>query len=110
MTYAEHVYRGLQAEVEAAKLNATYWRNKFDALNQNVATLIGSMVNPPIQPNILADAESFNAGKAMAFNEAKYTIGIDTSDGMHTVTVFRTQPGQPTTLVASARLPERGAA
>lgn len=46
--------------------------------------------------------------KALA--NAQYAIGIDTSDGFHTVTVFRMVPGQPSTLVASQRLPERGAA
>lgn len=49
---------------------------------------------------------AFEAGKAAAFAQAAHTIGIDTSDGVHTVTVFRMLPGQPTTLVASARLPE----
>lgn len=47
---------------------------------------------------------AFEAGKAAAFAQAAHTIGIDTSDGMHTVTVFRMLPGQPTVLVASARL------
>lgn len=48
---------------------------------------------------------AFEAGKAAAFANAAHTIGVDTSDGIHTVTVFRMLPGQPTTLVASARLP-----
>lgn len=47
---------------------------------------------------------AFEAGKAAAFAQAAHTIGIDTSDGMHTVTVYRMLPGQPTVLVASARL------
>lgn len=31
MTYEEHIYRGLMAERDAARLNATYWRNKYEA-------------------------------------------------------------------------------
>lgn len=49
---------------------------------------------------------AFEAGKAAAFANAAHTIGIDTPDGMHTITVFRMLPGQPAVLVASARLPQ----
>jgi hypothetical protein len=103
MTYAEHIYRRLQGDVESARMEATYWRNKFEAALKVMAESAHLQVSPP---TMLADAESFNAGKAMAFNEATYTIGIDTSDGFHTVTVFRMVSGQPTTMVASQRLPE----
>jgi ElaB/YqjD/DUF883 family membrane-anchored ribosome-binding protein len=29
--YAEHIYRNLMAERDDARLNATYWRNKYEA-------------------------------------------------------------------------------
>lgn len=103
MTYAEHIYRRLQGDVESARMETTYWRNKFEAALKVMAESAHLQARPPM---MLANAESFNAGKAMAFNEAKYTIGIDTSDGFHTVTTFRMAPGQPTTLVASQRLPD----
>ena len=51
-------------------------------------------------------AAGTEAGQRTAFSKAEYTIGIDTSDGAHTVVVFRNTPGQPTTLVAHAHLPE----
>lgn len=37
MTYAEHIYRGLMAERDDARLNATYWRNKYEAAQQALA-------------------------------------------------------------------------
>ena len=50
---------------------------------------------------------AFEAGKHAAFAQASYTIGIDTGRGDHAaLTVFRMVPGQPTTLVASAYLPD----
>lgn len=36
-TYAEHTYRVLMSERDDARLNATYWRNKYEA-----------QFNPPI--------------------------------------------------------------
>jgi hypothetical protein len=95
MTYAEDIL-ALQREVE-------HWQRRHDQL---LRMLMDQSHLRPVAPRMLADAESFNAGKAMAFNEATYTIGIDTSDGFHTVTVFRMVPSQPTTLVATQRLPE----
>jgi hypothetical protein len=85
---------------------AQYWRQRYEMLMANFGDAVKAAIVPNSTPRMLADAESFNAGKAMAFNEAIYTIGIDTSDGFHTVTVFRLMPGQPTTMVATARLPE----
>jgi hypothetical protein len=85
---------------------AQYWRQRYEMVMANFGDAIKTAIVSNATPRMLADAESFNAGKAMAFNEAKYSIGIDTSDGFHTVTVFRNVPGQPTTLVATQRLPE----
>ena len=92
-----------RARYEAVRSEADYWYHRHSAVVDMMAKSTHLQARPP---TMLADAESFNAGKAMAFNEATYTIGIDTSDGFHTVTVFRMAPGQPTTLVASQRLPE----
>jgi hypothetical protein len=85
---------------------AQYWRQRYEMLMATFTDAVRAAIDTHTTPRMLADAESFNAGKAMAFNEAKYTIGIDTSDGFHTVTVFRMVPGQPSTLVASQRLPD----
>jgi hypothetical protein len=52
-------------------------------------------------------AAGVEAGQRMAFSKAEYTIGIDTAEGAHAVVVFRNTPGQITTLVAHAHLPER---
>lgn len=103
MTYAEHIYRRLQGEVESAKMEATYWRNKFEAALTMMAEGAHLQVRPPM---MMGDAAMFNAGKAMALNEATYAIGIDTAEGVHTVVVYRRVPGQPSTLVATQRLPE----
>jgi hypothetical protein len=64
MTYAEHIYRRLQGDVESAKMEATYWRNKFEAALKLMAESAHLQANPPLK--LLAHAESFNAGKAMA--------------------------------------------
>jgi hypothetical protein len=85
---------------------AKYWRQRYEMLMATFTDAVRAAIDNHANPRMLADAESFNAGKAMAFNEATYAIGIDTSDGFHTVTVFRRVPGQPSTLVASQRLPE----
>lgn len=79
------------------------WKRRYDALLKMMANQTAMQAQPP---RMLADKESFEAGKAMAFNSAEYSIGIDTADGVHTVVVYRNVPGQPTTLVASARLPQ----
>jgi len=52
-------------------------------------------------------AAGVEAGQRMAFSKAEYTIGIDTAEGTHAVVVLRNTPGQITTLVAHAHLPER---
>ena len=52
-------------------------------------------------------AAGMEAGQRMAFSKAEYAIGLDTADGTHTVVVLRNTPGQTTTLVAHAQLPER---
>jgi hypothetical protein len=52
-------------------------------------------------------AAGTEAGQRTFFSKAEYTIGIDTTDGIHTVVVLRNTPGQPTTVVASQRLPEK---
>ena len=52
-------------------------------------------------------AAGAEAGQRTSFSKAEYTIGIDTTDGIHTVVVLRNTPGQPTTVVASQRLPEK---
>lgn len=80
-----------------------YWRQRYEMLMATVSDIIKNSANPPMK--MLADAESFEAGKAMAFNGAKYSIGIDTSDGVHTVVVSRLMPNQPTVVVATERLP-----
>jgi hypothetical protein len=36
-TFAEHIYRNLMAERDDARLNATYWRNKYEAAQQALA-------------------------------------------------------------------------
>lgn len=82
---------------------ATYWRQRYEMLMANVTDIIKNSTNP--SPKILADVESFEAGRAMAFNDAKYSIGIDTTDGVHTVVVHRLIPNQPTVVVAVERLP-----
>ena len=50
--------------------------------------------------------EKMVAAERRLWTEAKYTIGIDTSDGHHTVVVYRMVLGQPTTMVAKQRLPK----
>jgi len=80
---------------------ATYWRQRYEMLMANIADIIKA--SAPMK--MLADAESFEAGRAMAFNDAKYSIGIDTTDGVHTVVVHRLIPNQPTVVVAIERLP-----
>ena len=92
-----------ERKLAMAKEQIEYLRQREDALLKAMVQ-VSMAVNPPQPPKMLAHAESYEAGKAMAFNDAKYTVGIDTSDGVHTVTVFRMVPGQPTTLVASERL------
>lgn len=92
--------------VEHYRFEVEVYRRRHDALLEMLAKNASMHANPPV--TLMAEPESFNAGKAMAFNEAKYTIGIDTSDGVHTVVVYRMLSGEPTTLVASARLPEGG--
>lgn len=79
-----------------------YWRQRYEMLMATVSDIIKASANPPMK--MLADAESFEAGRAMAFKEAKYSIGIDTTDGVHTVVVHRFVPNQPTMVVASERL------
>jgi len=100
----DSMYRHTVAQRNAAWREIEQWQKRYEALLRLMTDQTALQANPPLK--LLANAESFNAGKAMAFNEAKYTIGIDTSDGFHTVTVFRMAPGQPTTMVASQRLPE----
>ena len=85
---------------------AQYWRERYEMLMANFGDALKTAIVSNATPRVLAEAESFNAGKTMAFNEATYAIGIDTGDGFHTVTVFRMVSGQPTTMVASQRLPE----
>ena len=84
---------------------AAYWRQRYEMLMATFTDAVKAAIDTHATPRLLADAESFNAGKAMAFNEATYTIGIDTAEGVHTVVVYRMVSGQPTTLVASERLP-----
>ena len=79
-----------------------YWRQRYEMLMATVSDIIKNSANPPVK--LLVDAESFNAGKAMAFNEAKYSIGIDTTDGVHTVVVRRAMPDQTSVVVAIERL------
>jgi hypothetical protein len=98
----ESMYRLTVAQRDAAWREVELWREKYEGLTKLMADHMMAMTHPPMK--MLANAESFNAGKAMAFNEATYTVGIDTTEGVHTVTVFRMLPSQPTTLVASARL------
>jgi hypothetical protein len=71
MTYAEHIYRCLQGDVESAKMEATYWRNKFEAALKLMAEGGHLQASPPM---MLADAESFNAGKAMAEADVRERI------------------------------------
>jgi alkaline phosphatase len=85
---------------------AAYWRQRCEMMMATFTETFKSAIETHTAPCLLADAESFNAGKAMAFNEATYAIGIDTAEeGVHTVVVYRMVPGQPSTLVASQRLP-----
>jgi hypothetical protein len=84
---------------------AAYWRQRYEMLVATFTDAVKAAIDTHATPRLLADAESFNAGKAMAFNEATYAIGIDTAEGVHTVVVYRRVPGQPSTLVASQRLP-----
>ena len=79
-----------------------YWRQRYEMLMATVSDIIKNSANPPMK--LLVDAESFEAGRAMAFKEAKYSIGIDTSNGVHTVVVSRLTPNQPTVVVAIERL------
>lgn len=60
MTYAEHVYRRLQGDVESAKMEATYWRNKFEAALKVMAESAHLQDRPPM---MLAHAESYEAGR-----------------------------------------------
>lgn len=78
---------------EIAKLQAEINKLNADRESTETATMMGH-------------ADSFDLGKAYAFNEAEYAIGIDTADGVHTVVVYRNVPGLPTKMVASARLPD----
>lgn len=81
-------------DAEIAKLKAEINKLNADKSPQETTT------------NMMGHADSFDLGKAYAFNGAEYAIGIDTSDGIHTVVVHRNVPGMPTTMVASARLPD----
>jgi hypothetical protein len=85
---------------------AQYWRQRYEMLMATFTDAVKSAIVANATPRMLADAESYEAGRAMAFNEATYAIGIDTAEGVHTVVVYRRVPGQPSTLVASQRLPD----
>lgn len=98
----ETMYHLTVAQRDAAWREVEQWQKRHDDL---LRVMMNQQAAQPA-PRMLADHESFEAGKAMAFNSAKYTIGINTSEGVHTVVVHRNVPGQPTTLVASERLPE----
>lgn len=89
---------------DGVKREVDYWRERHDALLKMLTDQASRLANPPIK--MATHRESFEAGKTMAFNQAAYTIGIDTADGVHSVMVCRIIPGRDTVLVASARLPE----
>lgn len=98
------MYQLTVAQRDAAWREVEYLRKRHDALLKLLADQAHLHANP--QPMMLAHPESFEAGKTMAFNQAAYTIGIDTVDGVHSVTVFRVSPGRDTVIVASALLPQ----
>lgn len=102
--FDDSMYRLTVAQRDAAWREVEYWRERHDALLKILTDQANRLVNPPIK--MATHRESFEAGKTMAFNQAAYTIGIDTVDGVHSVTVFRMSPGRDTVMVASALLPE----
>lgn len=93
----------LQEEVEALSREVAYWRDMHGSLLKTFTDHAALLAKPPV---MLAVPESYEAGRAMAFNEAAYTIGIDTLDGAHMVVVTRTLPGQDPAVVAMSMLPE----
>lgn len=102
----DSMYRHTVAQRDAAWREVEYWRKRHDALLKLLTDQASRLANPPIQPMMLADPESFEAGRNMAFNEAKYVIGIDTLEGVHMVKTTRTVAGQDPVVVAMAILPE----
>ena len=88
--------------------NPNHDTNWHDPAVEKFAALVFAHKPPPESWSTYQEgyAGGFEAGQRTAFSKAEYTIGIDTADRVHTVVVFRNIPGQPTTLVAHAQLPE----
>lgn len=100
----DSMYRHTVAQRDAAWREVEYWRERHDALLKMLTDQASRLANPPIK--MATHRESFEAGKTMAFNEAKYVISVDTLEGVHIIKTTRTLPGQDSVVVAMAMLPE----
>jgi hypothetical protein len=97
----DSMYRLTVEQRNAAWREVQHWRERHDALLKRLTERASLQL---VQTPLATHAQSFEAGRAAAFDLAAYSIGIDTEDGVHCVVVMRMVPGLPTVMVAKKAL------